>query len=245
MNSAIATSVGQFAGVGFAIPSNMIKTLLPRLIKGETITRGQLGVVVQEVTKDLAKQFGLSELKGALVAQVNKDSPADKAGIKVGDVILRYDGHDVTDTRGLRNVVAATVPGTKVNIEVLRNGKSETVTAMVGKLETETATAAPSKEGESELAKLGLSVQTLTPDLAKQFNIENQQGVVVTDVHAGSVASLANLQQGDLILEADHQKVSNVADLEQILAKAKDKDSVLLLANHQGTTVFVVLQMKG
>jgi serine protease Do len=118
------------------------------------------------------------------------------------------------------------------------------VTAKIGVLESETASTTPSKTGESELAKLGLTGQTLTPDLAKQFNIENENGVVITDVQAGSVASLANLQQGDVILEADHQKVTSVADLEEILAKAKDKESVLLLVNHQGTTVFVVLQMR-
>ncbi len=243
MNSAIATSVGQFAGVGFAIPSNMIKALLPRLIKGETITRGQLGVVIQEVTPELAKQFGLSEPKGALVAQVNKGSPAEKAGIKVGDVIVHYDGRDVPDTRSLRNAVAATAPGTEVKIELLRHGKTESVTATIGKLEEETTAAAPSKEGQSQLARLGLTVQTLTPELAKQFNIEADKGVVITDVEAGSVASLANLGPGDVILEADRQPVSSVADLEHVLAKAKDKDNILLLVNHQGTTLFVVLQM--
>jgi serine protease Do len=242
MNSAIATSVGQFAGVGFAIPSNMINSLLPRLIKGEKIARGQLGIVIQQVTRDLAKQFGLREQKGALVAQVNKGSPAAKAGIKVGDVILRYDDHEVNDTRGLRNAVAATAPGTKVKVEILRNGKTETLTVTVGSLESETAAAAPAKEGEGELAKFGLTAQALTPDLAKQFNIEVETGVVITDVQGGSTASLANLQPGDVIVEADHQKVSTVADLEQILAKSKDKNSVLLLVNHQGTTVFVVLQ---
>ena len=243
MNSAIATSVGQFAGVGFAIPSAMIKTLLPRLIKGEKITRGQLGVVIQEVTKDLAKQFGLTQTKGVLVSQVTKESAADKAGLKVGDVILRYDGHEVTDTRELRNAVAATAPGTRVQIEILRDGKTRTVTATIGTLEGEAATATPSTAGENELAKLGLTVQTLTPDLAKQFNVENETGVVITDVSEGSVAGLANLQTGDVILEADHQKVTTAAELEQILAKANDKDSVLLLVNHQGTTVFVVLRM--
>ncbi len=185
----------------------------------------------------------MSEPKGALVAQVNKGSPADKAGIKIGDVIVHYDGREVPDTRSLRNAVAATVPGTKVQIELLRHGKPETVTATIGKLEETTTAAAPSKEGQSQLARLGLSVQTLTPDLAKQFNIEADKGVVITGVEAGSVASLANLQPGDVILEADRQPVASVADLEQILAKAKDKDNILLLVNHQGTTLFVVLQM--
>ena len=155
---------------------------------------------------------------------------------------MRYDGHEVTDPGELRNAVAATTPGTKVDIEILRNGKAESLAVTIGTLGSETLARAASKEGESDWAKLGLKVQTLTPDLAKQFNIEQQNGVVITDVSPGGVASLANLQAGDLILEADHQKVSNVSDFEQILAKAKNKDSVLLLVNHQGTTVFVVLQ---
>ena len=110
MNSAIATSVGQSAGVGFSIPINMIKTMMPTLIKGEKIVRGLLGVGIQNLTKDLADQFGLSSTKGALVSQVNKDSPADKAGIKVGDVIVAFNGTEITDTTQLRNLVAATAP---------------------------------------------------------------------------------------------------------------------------------------
>ena len=241
MNSAIATSIGQFAGVGFAIPSAMIKTLLPRLIKGEKITRGQLGVMIQPVTKELAKQFGLTAATGALVAKVTKDSPADQGGIKVGDVILRYDGHGVTDSRELRTAVAATAPGTKVAIELQRAGTTKTVTVTIGKLEGETAEATEtSTEGESQLAKLGLTAQTLTPDLAKQFNIENQKGVVITDVANGSAAALANLLPGDMILEVNHHEIATVADLEQALAKTND--NVLLLVAHQGTTLFVVLQ---
>jgi serine protease Do len=245
MNTAIATGIGQFAGVGFAIPSNMIQTLLPRLIKGESITRGQLGVLIQPVTNELAKEFGLSDTKGALVAQVGKDSPADQAGIKAGDVILRYNGREVANTQSLRNEVAATMPGTKVNIELVRDGKMETVTATIGQLEAEVSSQAPpSKEGQLELAKLGLTVQTLTPDLARQLDIQTGKGVVITAVEEGSVASLANLQHGDVILEANHQEVASVDDLEQVLAKAKDKDSVLLLVNHQGTAVFVLLKMR-
>jgi len=241
MNSAIASSIGQFAGVGFAIPSTLIKTLLPRLIKGEKITRGQLGVMIQPVTKELAQQFGLTEATGALVANVTKDSPADKAGIKVGDVILRYDGHAVTDSRELRNAVAATAPGTKVPIELQRSGSTKTVTATIGKLEGETAEATESAADGSQLAKLGLTVQTLTPELAKQFNAETQKGVVITEVEEGSLAALANLQRGDVIEEADHHPVATVAELEQTLAKTKG--NVLLLVNHQGSTMFVVLQV--
>lgn len=244
MNSAIATSVGRFEGVGFSIPSNMIKSMLPKLVKGEKIVRGQLGVVIQEMTKDLAKQFGLSEAKGVLVSQVNKDSAADKAGIKVGDVITRYDGHDVQNVRHLRDLVAATSPGTAAKIEVMRNGKEETLTATIGKQEGGTMAAAPSVEGADMLSKLGLNVQTLTPDLAKQLGVEAEKGVAITDVNEGSIASLAGLQKGDVIVEADHQSVASVDDLQQVLAKAKDNDNVLLLVKRQGESLFVVMQMK-
>jgi serine protease Do len=244
MNSAIATSVGQFAGVGFAIPSNMIKTMLPKLVKGEKIIRGQLGVMIQQMTPDLAKQFGLSEPKGVLVSQVNKDSAADEAGIKDGDIIVRYDGKDVTGVRQLRDLVAATVPGTKVKMEILRDGKEETLTAKIGTLTAETAAAAPSEEGANLLSKLGLTVQTLTPDLAKQLGVEVEKGVAITDVADGSLASLAGLQKGDVIVSADRQPVANVDELEGVLTKAKAKEQVLLRVARQGGSLYIVLQMK-
>jgi len=242
MNSAIATDVGQFAGVGFAIPSNLIKTMLPRLVKGEQIVRGQLGVIIQEMNADLAKQFGLSEPKGVLVSQVNKGSAAEKAGIKNGDVIVRYDGSDITDVQQLRNLVANTLPGTRVKLEILRNGKTEPITATVGTLSEETAAA--SETGATLLTKLGLSVQTLTPDLAKQLNVAAKQGVVITDVNESSLASVAGLEKGDVIVEADRQPVADVDALEQALAKAKDRDQVLLRVTRPGGSLFVVLQMK-
>ncbi len=244
MNSAIATSIGQFAGVGFAIPSNMIKTMLPKLIKGEKIIRGQLGVMIQQMTPELAKQFGLSEAKGVLVSQVNKDSPAEKAGLKEGDVIVRYNGKEATGVRQLRDLVASTAPGTKVKIEIVRDGKEKTLTATVGNQTAETAEAAPSEEGANLLSKLGLTVQTLTPDLAKQLKVDVEKGVAITDVTDGSLASLAGLQKGDVIVSADRQPVATVEDLQQALARAKDKDQVLLRVTRQGGSLFIVLQMK-
>ncbi len=244
MNSAIATSIGQFAGVGFAIPSDMIKVMLPKLIKGEKITRGQLGVMIQDLTADLAKQFGLSEPKGVLVGQVNKDSSAEKAGLKAGDVIVRYDGQEATNVRQLRNLVASTLPGTKVKIEIMREGKAETLTATIGHQTAETLAAASSEAGASALSKLGLTVQTLTPDMAKQLGVEVEKGVAITDVGESSLASLAGLQKGDVIVEANRQPVASVDDLEQALAKAKDQSQVLLRVTRQGGSLFVVLQMK-
>ncbi|HTR35773.1 MAG TPA: DegQ family serine endoprotease [Bryobacteraceae bacterium] len=244
MNTAIATGIGRFEGVGFSIPSNMIKTMLPKLLKGEKIVRGQLGVVIQEMTKDLAGQFGLSGVKGVLVSQVNKGSAADKAGIKVGDVIVRYDDHDVQDVRHLRDLVAATTPGTKVKIEISRGGKEETLTATIGTQASEIVAAAPSAQGADVVSKLGLSVETLTPEIAKQLGVDVDKGVAITDVGEGSLASLAGLQKGDVIVEADHQSVASADDLQQVLARAKDKDNVLLLVKRQSESLFVVMQMK-
>lgn len=243
MNSAIATDVGQFAGVGFAIPSNLIKTMLPKLIKGEKIVRGQLGVIIQEMNQDLAKQFGLTEPQGVLVSQVNKDSAAEKAGIKNGDIIVRYNGSDITSVQQMRNLVANTRPGTKVKVGILRNGKPETIDATVGTLGEETA-AASSETGANVLSRLGLSVQTLTPDLAKQLDVAVKQGVVITDVDESSLASVAGLEKGDVIIEANRQPVADVDALEKALARAKDKSQVLLRIARPGGSLFVVLQMR-
>jgi serine protease Do len=243
MNSAIATNIGQFAGVGFAIPVNMIKTMLPTLIKGGKITRGMLGVVIQDLNEDLAKQFHLADAKGALVSQVKQNSPAAKAGIKVGDVIVAYDGKKVEDTRQLRNWVAATAPATPVPIDVLRDGKRETVTATIGTLAAETAEAGAAPNGAGDqLATLGLGVKTLTPQLAKQFGLSDETGVLITGVQGGSLASAAGLQAGDVIAEADREPVTNVRGLESALTKAKDKDRVLFLIKRKGGSLFVVLQ---
>jgi serine protease Do len=240
INTAIATSIGQFAGVGFAIPVNMAKTMMPTLLKGETVTRGFLGVMIQDISEELADQFKLSEPNGALVAQVNKDSPAEKAGLKVGDVIVKYQGKPVADTRELRNAVAATAPGTKAELTVIRDGKERKFTVTIGKLTPEKAGAAG---GETDrLEKLGLSVQPLTPELAKQFGYENEPGVLISDVDPDSPAGEANLQRGDLIVEANRQAVTNVDELRDALAKSED--SVLLLIKRKDASLFVVLRVK-
>jgi serine protease Do len=245
MNTAIATNIGQFAGVGFAIPVNMIKTMLPTLIKGGKITRGMLGVAIQEINEDLAKQFHLSEAKGALVSQVQPDSPAAKAGIKVGDVIVGYDGKKIEDTRQLRNLVASTKPGTRVDVKVFRNEKEQTLSATVGTLTEAAAQAGASgAEGTDKLDALGLQVETLTPQIARQYGLENEKGVLITGVEGGSLASMAGLQAGDLIAEVDRQAVTNVQELDNVLTKAKNKDTVLLLIKRSGGSLFVVLQMK-
>ncbi len=248
MNSAILTggtapgSEGQFGGVGFAIPINMIKAMLPTLMKGEPIVRGMIGVVIQEVSPDLAKQFNLPNTNGALVSQVNPNSPAARAGLKGGDEIVRFDGHSIGNTRDLRNLVAATAPGTKVPLEIIRDGQQERLTVTIGRLTSTVAAATPDRSGANELAKLGLRVQTLTPELANRYGLEEDQGVVITNIQEGSAASLADLQAGDIVVQANRKPVNSVAELENVVASAKNQ--ILLLISRQGTSAYVVLQLQ-
>lgn len=249
MNSAIATGGGHFggngqsAGVGFAIPSNMIKSMLPTLIKGGQITRGMLGIIIQDITKELAEQFDLPDTKGALVSQVNKDSPAEKAGLKIGDVIVRLDGKEISDTRQLRNLVAATVPGSSAKIDVLRDGKEKTLGATIGKMTAEAAAISePSGKARDQLARLGLDVQALTPELAKRYDLQGEHGVLISGVEPGSPASMANLQAGDLIVEANRQPVTNIGELQDALGKSTEQ--VLFLIKRSGSSLFVVIRLK-
>lgn len=246
INSAIATRIGQFAGVGFAIPSNMAKGIWPTLAKGGKVTRGQLGVIIQDINPDLKEQFKLSTTKGALVSQVNKDFPADKAGVKVGDVIVRYSGKDVEDVRALRNVVAGTAPGTKVDIVVLRDGKEKTLTAKLGELKAEEGEEeAKPAEGESSGAELGLTVETPTADSAKQFGFDkNDQGVVVREIEDSSPAAASGLRVGDLITEVNREKVTSLKEFRAALKKAKGKESILMLVKSQGASRFVIIKTK-
>jgi len=215
--------------------------MLPKLLKGQKIIRGELGVMIQEMTPELAQEFGLAETEGVLISQVSKNSPAGKAGLKGGDVVVKYDDQDVNSVEAFRNLVANTLPGDKAKIQILRDGKPETLTATIGS-QSETTTA--SKTGANLLSQLGLTVQTLTPDLAKQYNVNAEKGAVITAVNDSSLASLAGLQAGDVITEADHQAIANVTGLERALAGAKDKNQVLLRVTRAGASLFVVLQTK-
>jgi len=244
INSAIATRIGQFAGVGFAIPSNMARDIWPTLAKGGKISRGQLGVIIQNIDPDLKDQFKLTTTQGAMISQVNKDSAADKAGMKVGDVIVRYNGKEVEDVRTLRNAVAATAPGTKVEVTVLRDGKEKTLAAKLGELKggegEEEATPA---DGEANATTLGITVETLTADAAKQFNLDkDDKGAIVREVGQDSPAAQAGLQVGDLVTEVNRQKVANAGEFSAALKAAKSKESILMLVKRGGASRFVIVK---
>jgi len=246
ISSAIATRIGQFAGVGFAIPSNMAKSIWPTLAKGGKITRGMLGVIIQNIDPDIKDQFKLTTTKGALVSQVNKDSAADKAGVKIGDVIIRYNGKEVEDVRTLRNAVAATAPGTKVDLVVLRDGKEKTFTVQLGELKPdESEEEAKPAEGEASAGSLGITVESLTADSAKQFGFDkNDHGAIVREVEDESPAAAAGLRAGDLITEVNREKVTGPKDFRTALQKAKGKESLLMLVKRDGASRFVIIKPK-
>jgi len=237
INTAIVPN-GQ--GIGFAIPINTAKALIPQLETNGEVTRGYLGVNIQSITPDLSKAMKLTENKGALVAEVVRGGPADKAGIKAGDVIVSFDGKPVSDSRDLAATVAAAPVGKEAAIGFVRNSKELKVTAVISKLES----------GETKLAenkapargKWGLQLQDLNSEAAQQLGMEDEQGVVVTGVQPGSPAYKASIQPGDVILEVNRQAVKSTTDLKEKIAKAGESDSLLLLVKNAHGSRYVVLK---
>jgi serine protease Do len=236
INTAIIAS-GQ--GIGFAIPINMAKEIAPQLQEKGHVTRGWLGVSIQEVTPALAKSFDLKEKKGALVAQVVSGSPAEKAGIEQGDVIVEFDGKEVTDSKDLPRIVASTPIGKAVTIKLLRNGKALDRQVKVGEMEEKVEVAElPSHKS------LGITVQNLTPEIAKGLGLKKDTGVVVTRVEPGSPAADAGIQTGDLVQEVNRKPVKNVEDFVQKVEKAKGQDNILLLIQRGQNNMFAAVTPK-
>jgi serine protease Do len=245
INTVIASSSGQNAGVGFSIPINMAKNILPTLLKGGKVSRGMLGVIIQDIDEDLAKQFDLAETHGVLVSQVTADSPAEKAGIKVGDVVIKFNGQRVEDSRQLRNAVAGTNPGAKVEVVVIRKGKERTLKAELVELSgSKDADKDDSSDESKDSPDIGLTVVPLNAAKARELGYDKEEGVLVSEVDDGSPAARADLQSGDLITEVNREKVTRVSEFNQALAKAKGKQTVLLLVKRKDLSRFVIIRLK-
>ena len=227
-------------GIGFAIPINMAKEIAPQLEQKGHVTRGWLGVGIQEVTPELAKSFGLSEKKGALVAEVFSNSPAEKAGIERGDVILEFDGKEVADSKDLPRLVASTPVGKSVTLKLSRDGKVLDRQVKIGEMEEKAEVAKAPSSNKS----LGITVQNLTPDIAKGLGLKKETGVVVTRVEPGSPAANAGIQTGDVIQEVNRKPVKDVNDFAQKVEKAKDQNSVLLLLQRGQNNLFAAVTPK-
>jgi serine protease Do len=238
INTAILAS-GQ--GIGFATPSNIAKSIIPQLESKGKVVRGMIGVQVQNVTPDLAKSFGMSEPKGALVGQVNPGTPAAKAGIHRGDIIIEFNGHAIHEMNELPRLVADTAPGSKATVKVLREGKEKTLNLTITEL-TDERQAKTKEEGTAEKTPLGLEVQNLTPTLAQQFRLRDNQGVVVIRVESGSPAADAGIRAGDMILEVNSEVVNTVKEYRSAIAKVKKGSVARLLVKRQAHTLYLTVE---
>ena len=245
INTAIFSRSGGYMGIGFAVPSNMTRAVMESLIKTGKVVRGWLGVSIQEVTPDLAKQFGMKESRGALVSEVIPDSPAAAAGLQSGDIITAFNGKPVDSPSTLRNTVAQTLVGMKVKVEVLRDKKTVSLEVKIAEQPKDIAQA----EGESVLGNgkdtvlSGVEVRNLTPDIARQLGVPaGTAGVVVSGIEQGSAAEDAGLQEGDVIMQINRQSVHNIGDFKRLSGKLSKTDSTLLLINRQGRKLFIAIR---
>ncbi|MDH7500087.1 MAG: DegQ family serine endoprotease [candidate division NC10 bacterium] len=236
INTAIVAA-GQ--GIGFAIPINMAKEILPQLKEKGQVTRGWLGVGIQRITPQLAKSFGLKEEGGVLVSQVFKDSPAERAGIKQGDVILEFDGKVTKEIGELSRTVATSPVGKSVTLKIFREGKTLTLQAKIAEMKEEREVAeAPSRK------PLGLSVQDITPELARRLGVEEGSGVIVTQVEPRGPAAGAGINRGDVIQEVNRQPVGSVEEFNRALEQAKAEEDILFLVRRGEQSLFIVVPTK-
>jgi serine protease Do len=237
INTAIFSRSGGNIGIGFAIPINLVKELLPQLRGKGKVTRGYLGVLIQKVTPEIAESLGMDKGHGALVANVSKDGPAEKAGVKVGDVIIEFDGKEIKDSGDLPIIVARTPVDRKVRMKVLRDKKELQLTVGVGELKDEEVVASAPEKGE-----LGMTVQKLTPQIAESLGLEKADGVVVSAVDPGSVADEAGIRRGDVILEVDRKPIRSIDEYKKAVGGIRKGKGVLLLVRRGESTLFLALK---
>jgi serine protease Do len=237
INSAIFTQTGGSVGIGFAIPINMAKDLLPQLKKGKVV-RGWLGVLIQKITPELKDKLDLKDEKGALVADVVSGGPAEKADLKRGDVIVSFDGKEIEEMNQLPYIVASTPVGKIVEVELIRKGQKNTLQVEVGELKEE---GEPPAVAEAE-PNLGLTLKEITPELARNFRLSETTGLVVARVEANSPAAEAGVAPGDIILEVDQESVKSLGGFKK-MSSYRAGDTVLLLINRRGSTLYITLKI--
>ncbi|MCK5140052.1 MAG: DegQ family serine endoprotease [Thermodesulfovibrionia bacterium] len=235
INTAIFSRTGGSQGIGFAIPSNMVELVMKQLVKEGKVTRGWLGITIQSVTPELAKEFGLKNGKGALVSDVFSGSPAEKAGIKRGDVILQIKGRTVRDSESLRNIVAQTEAGSRIKLKIIRDNKPVSLTATIAEYPEDLSKASvrqPEQRLEEKNYLAGFTVIDITMEIAKQLGLSRgEKGVVIVKVEPYSAADESGLKKGDVIQELNKKRVTNLRDFNNITSHIKEGDAVLLYVN--------------
>jgi serine protease Do len=240
VNTAIFTQSGSNIGIGFAIPINLVKEILPELKTEGKVVRGWLGIAIQRVTPTLADGLGLETPRGALVANVDINSPAERGEMKVGDVIIEFDGRKIEQSDDLPRVVARTPVGKQVQVQVIRDKKEMTLPIVIGELrEEEVVVSAKEKEN------LGLTVQNVTPQIAHKLGLDREEGVVVTSVRPGSAADEAGLRRRDVILEMDRKPIENLSDFQTVVRNVKKDEVILVLVDRGETALFLTLRATG
>jgi len=238
INTAIFSQGGGNVGIGFAVPANLVKSLLPQLETKGTVTRGWLGVEIQPLTQELARSFGMNKAQGALVAGVVAEGPADKAGIKRGDVIVSYDGKTIDESSALPALVASTPVGKLIPLEIMRDGKTKLVSVNIRELSDQTAAV----NTQQKKREWGLTLHNMSPDERSQMNLRGNEGVLVQAVIPGSPADDAGIQSGDVILQVNQVPVGSTSDVNKETAQGNgDKPLLLLVRRADGSTLFAAL----
>ena len=241
INSAIYSQSGGYTGIGFAIPINMAKYVYEQLIAGGKVTRGYIGIYGKDVSPEMAELLGAKDRKGVVVDNIVKDSPAEKAQLQKGDIIIKKDGKEIDDWDNFRNEVAKIQPGTKMTLTVIREGKEKDFTVELGARKTEAVSTGSQEEAAD---KLGITVQDLTPEIAQQFGYKDEQsGVIVAGVQAGSPAEEAQIAVGTLILEVNRQKVTDANNFWELIKKAGG--SILLYVRQEEFSRYIVIKLSG
>ena len=245
INSALYTRSGGYMGIGFAIPINMVKSIENQLNDQGKVTRGWIGVAIQDVDENLAKSFNLKKAEGILVSEVQQGSPAEKAGLQQGDVILRLDNKVLDDVNDLRNQISLLHPKDKAVLQIIRDGNTKDIAISIGEqpanFSKQSKEIGGGNDGTSGLKQFGLSFQNLTQDLAEQFGYKSDQGVLIKEVEQGSTAAMAGLRPGLLVEEVNKTRVHNLKELDQILRKSKTPKRILLRVRNGAFSQYVVL----
>jgi len=245
INTAIASPTGGSIGVGFAIPSNMARAAMQSLLKTGRVVRGFLGASTQDVSPLLGKIFRLPDVKGAIVTDVHAKGSAEKAGLKRGDVVVRFDGRDVMDSGHLRNLVAASTIGSKHRVDLMRESKpfqAELVVQEAPRERTKKSQAASASAATTAHPLTGVVFDDVTVPLARQMDLAVTSGVVVTDIEEGSLAESSGLQPGDVVLELNRQHIPNFSVFQRLADPIKPSELALLLVNRQGNVLYIPIQ---
>ncbi len=239
INTAIASRSGGYMGIGFAIPSNMARHVMDQLIQKGSVSRGFLGIELQTVDKEIAEAFNLSKTEGVLITSVAKNSPAEKAGLQTGDIILELNGKSIKSRDSLRNQISMMDPGSEAHLKIHRKGKILNLSVKLGAVSDQSTTPAVVSQ------KLGIEVENLSTELARQLGYSNSdEGVVITKVKPGSPAARAKLRPGCLIMAINHKKITNTTDYENVLAENGQNKRILLLVKYGKETRFYSIRIE-